>query len=85
MPLDALTLSEELIRCPSITPTEGGALDLLQNRLEALGKKLAPDLACCILASDAVLRHCGVGFAFRPCGRHALPGRAGMVEVFALL
>ena len=37
MPLDALTLSEELIRCPSITPTEGGALDLLQNRLEALG------------------------------------------------
>ena len=37
MPLDALTLSEDLIRCPSITPTEGGALDLLQNRLEALG------------------------------------------------
>ena len=57
----------------------------IANRLEALGKKLAPDLACCILASDAVLRHCGAGFAFRPCGRHALPGRAGMVEVFALL
>lgn len=37
MPLDALTLSEDLIRCPSITPTEGGALDLLQNRLEAMG------------------------------------------------
>ncbi|MFC3226696.1 adenylate/guanylate cyclase domain-containing protein [Marinibaculum pumilum] len=57
----------------------------IANRLEALGKKLAPDLTCCILASDAVLRHCGAGFAFRPCGRHALPGRAGMVEVFALL
>ena len=37
MPLDALTLSEDLIRCPSITPTEGGALDLLQDRLEAMG------------------------------------------------
>ncbi len=37
MPLDALTLSEELIRCPSVTPTEGGALDLLQQRLEGLG------------------------------------------------
>jgi succinyl-diaminopimelate desuccinylase len=37
MPLDALTLSEDLIRCPSVTPTEGGALDLLQARLEAMG------------------------------------------------
>ncbi|MEQ8226989.1 MAG: succinyl-diaminopimelate desuccinylase [Rhodospirillales bacterium] len=37
MAIDALTLSEELIRCPSVTPTEGGALDLLQDRLEGLG------------------------------------------------
>lgn len=35
--LDPVQLSEELIRCPSITPEEGGALDLLQARLEGLG------------------------------------------------
>ncbi|HBT41435.1 MAG TPA: succinyl-diaminopimelate desuccinylase, partial [Rhodospirillaceae bacterium] len=34
---DVIDLSEALIRCPSVTPTEGGALDLLQARLEALG------------------------------------------------
>ena len=34
---DVIELSEALIRCPSVTPTEGGALDLLQARLEALG------------------------------------------------
>ena len=36
-PLDAVELSEELIRCPSVTPVEGGALDTLQARLESLG------------------------------------------------
>lgn len=35
--IDAVALSAELIRCPSVTPTEGGALDLLQARLEGLG------------------------------------------------
>lgn len=34
---DVIDLSEALIRCPSVTPAEGGALDLLQARLEALG------------------------------------------------
>ncbi|MCF3627591.1 succinyl-diaminopimelate desuccinylase [Thalassospiraceae bacterium LMO-SO8] len=34
---DVIELSEALIRCPSVTPAEGGALDLLQTRLEALG------------------------------------------------
>jgi len=34
---DVIELSEALIRCPSVTPAEGGALDLLQARLEALG------------------------------------------------
>ena len=34
---DVLELSQALIRCPSVTPEEGGALDLLQARLEALG------------------------------------------------
>ena len=37
MPLDTLELARALIRCPSVTPAEGGALDLLQERLEGLG------------------------------------------------
>jgi succinyl-diaminopimelate desuccinylase len=36
-PLDALDLAQRLIRCPSITPEEGGALDLLQEVLAGLG------------------------------------------------
>ena len=35
--LDPVAFAAELIRCPSVTPEEGGALDLLQARLEALG------------------------------------------------
>lgn len=35
--MDALDLSQQLIRCPSITPTEGGALQLLEKWLEELG------------------------------------------------
>ena len=31
------TLLQELIRCPSVTPAEGGALDLLEARLSAAG------------------------------------------------
>lgn len=34
---DPLDLAQRLIRCPSVTPAEGGALDLLQGELEALG------------------------------------------------
>ncbi len=33
----AAELLRDLIRCPSVTPLEGGALDVLQTRLEALG------------------------------------------------
>ena len=33
----AALLLQDLIRCPSVTPHEGGALDLLQQRLEPLG------------------------------------------------
>ena len=33
----AATLLQDLIRCPSVTPHEGGALDVLQSRLEDLG------------------------------------------------
>ena len=35
--VDAVEFSRELIRCPSVTPEEGGALDLLQQTLEDLG------------------------------------------------
>jgi succinyl-diaminopimelate desuccinylase len=35
--IDPVELTRELIRCPSVTPAEAGALDLLQRRLEALG------------------------------------------------
>jgi succinyl-diaminopimelate desuccinylase len=35
--LDTLELAQALIRCPSVTPREGGALDLLQSVLSDLG------------------------------------------------
>lgn len=37
--LDPVTFARDLIRCPSVTPEEGGALDLLQATLEGLGFK----------------------------------------------
>ncbi|MBA85994.1 succinyl-diaminopimelate desuccinylase [Thalassobius sp. S69A] len=36
-PLDAAQLTADLIRCPSVTPNEGGALVLLQDVLEHAG------------------------------------------------
>ena len=35
--LDPVELAAQLIRCPSVTPAEAGALDLLQEVLENLG------------------------------------------------
>ena len=35
--VDSLDLARRLIRCPSVTPEEGGALDLLQEVLAGLG------------------------------------------------
>jgi len=35
--LDPLQLTQSLIRCPSVTPAEGGALDLLERTLAAIG------------------------------------------------
>jgi succinyl-diaminopimelate desuccinylase len=35
--VDPVALSHALIRCPSVTPAEGGALDLLQKTLSHLG------------------------------------------------
>ncbi len=37
MTQDPVELTQALIRCPSVTPIEGGALDLLQGVLEGLG------------------------------------------------
>jgi len=36
-PLDALELAQALIRCPSVTPAEGGALGVLEGLLKPLG------------------------------------------------
>jgi len=36
-PVDPVELTAELIRCPSVTPAEAGALELLQDRLSAAG------------------------------------------------
>ncbi len=37
--LDPVAYARDLIRCPSVTPEEGGALELLQSTLEGLGFK----------------------------------------------
>ncbi len=37
--IDPVELTRDLIRCPSVTPAEGGALALLAARLESLGFK----------------------------------------------
>lgn len=37
MPSYAIQLAQDLVRCPSVTPAEGGALDLLQEELSKLG------------------------------------------------
>ena len=33
----AVQLTQDLVKCPSVTPAEGGALDLLENLLTGLG------------------------------------------------
>jgi succinyl-diaminopimelate desuccinylase len=35
--LDVVKLAQELIRCPSITPHDAGALDIIRNTLEQMG------------------------------------------------
>ena len=37
MTIDALALAQDLMRCPSVTPADAGALDVLQRALEGLG------------------------------------------------
>jgi succinyl-diaminopimelate desuccinylase len=37
MPIDPVRLTADLIRCPSVTPIEGGALELLQGLLTVAG------------------------------------------------
>lgn len=35
--IDAIALSQDLIRCPSVTPADAGALDVLEKALKGLG------------------------------------------------
>ncbi len=37
MPIDPVALTADLVRCPSVTPAEGGALVLLERKLAAAG------------------------------------------------
>lgn len=37
MPINPVSFAAELIRCPSVTPRDAGALDMLQQALETLG------------------------------------------------
>ncbi|MCF8467358.1 MAG: succinyl-diaminopimelate desuccinylase [Sneathiella sp.] len=36
-PIDVIELTQALMRCPSVTPNDAGALDVLQNALEHIG------------------------------------------------
>ena len=35
--IDPIALAQKLIRCPSVTPVDGGALDVLEAALQSLG------------------------------------------------
>lgn len=37
LPLDPVALTQALVRCPSVTPADAGALDVVQRALEPLG------------------------------------------------
>ena len=37
MKIDPVLLTADLVRCPSVTPEEGGAIDLLKQLLERYG------------------------------------------------
>src|ERR1041385_4081283 len=37
MPADPVAIAQNLLRCPSVTPVEGGALTLLANLLKGAG------------------------------------------------
>ncbi|VAV89854.1 N-succinyl-L,L-diaminopimelate desuccinylase, partial [hydrothermal vent metagenome] len=37
MGVDAIQLTRDLIRCPSVTPQDAGALDVVQGALDGLG------------------------------------------------
>ncbi len=42
MPLDPIALARDLIRCPSVTPADGGAMAVLARALESLGFACRP-------------------------------------------
>ena len=37
--IDAVDLAQQLIRCPSVTPTRGEVFDLLEHALTPLGSR----------------------------------------------
>ncbi len=37
MPADPIALARDLLRCPSVTPAEGGALAYIENVLKGAG------------------------------------------------
>ena len=39
MPISELKLAKELIRCPSVTPKDAGAINILVKNLRSLGCK----------------------------------------------
>ena len=48
-PADPLAIARDLLRCPSVTPAEGGALKFLESTLKAAGFTIegpdSPELA----------------------------------------
>jgi len=40
-PIDPVTLTADLVRCPSVTPMDGGALDILHDLLDSAGFECA--------------------------------------------
>ncbi len=53
-PVDPVDLTAALIRCPSVTPEEGGALVLLQELLEGAGSPAPASIgAACPTSSPA--------------------------------
>ena len=62
MSLDPVLLARDLIRKPSVTPIDAGAMDVLQSRLDAMG--FGRDSDWRDLVADAI----GVALAFAVAG-----------------
>ncbi len=54
------------------------------NRLEQLGREVAPEAEVSILVSAATVDAAGEGFDFQPAGSHQLRGRSEAITVHRL-